>query len=130
MQVYYFTRTGKCKNLAEQIASKNNVSANKIDDGKDWSGAAKFIHAGASAAKNTSLPIKHEPFIKGESAVVVFPLWAGTMPPAVRTFMEENKGENIIAVVSSAATSINAKDVPLFTKVYEVKGKDTQAPEI
>ncbi len=130
MQVYYFTRTGRSKNIAEQIAQKNSVSANFINDNKDWSGAAKFIHAGAAAAKHTGVPVEYTAFNKGETAVVVFPIWAGGMPPAVRTFMQENSVEHIIAVATSAVSSLNEKDAKLFEKLYEVKGKDTNAPTI
>ncbi len=130
MQVYYFTRTNRSKNIAQQIATAHNVSANAISDGKDWSGPVKFIHAGAAAAKNSSAPVEYEKIVKGEIAIVVFPIWAGGMPPAVRSFMDENKGEQIIAVSTSAVSSLKEADAKLFKKVYEVKGKDMTAPTI
>ncbi len=130
MQVYYFTRTNRSKNIAQQIAKAHSVTANAISDGKDWSGPVKFIHAGAAAAKNEGTPVEYEAFIKGESAVVVFPIWAGGMPPAVRSFMEENREEDIMAVSTSAVSSLKADDAKYFKKIYEVKGKDMIAPII
>ncbi len=128
MQVYYFTRTGKCENLANQIAQSKGVTAKKITDNKDWSGKLNFIKAGAAAAKKESYAVEYEALDGSGELIVVFPVWAGTLPPAIRCFLQEVKGAKVTGVLSAAATSLKADEQALFDKYYEVKGKDMNAP--
>ncbi len=128
MQIYYFTRTGESKQIAEQIAQKNGVVARKIDDGYDWDGKLNFIKGGAQAKKKVVATVDFEAPDQNNPIVLVFPLWAGTFPPAVRGFLAKVDGREITAVVLSAATSLNDAEKALFASVYEVKGKDKRPP--
>ncbi len=128
MQVYYFTRTGKSENLATQIAQSKGLTANKITDNKDWSGKINFVKAGAAAAKKESYSVEYAPLDGSGEIILVFPMWAGTMPPAIRGFLGEVKGVKIIGVCSSAAVSLKPEEKALFETLYEVKGKDMNAP--
>ncbi len=128
MQVYYFTRTGKSENIANQIAQSKGITANKITDNKDWSGKLNFIKAGAAAAKKEIYPVEFEALDGSGELIVVFPMWAGTMPPAIRGFLQEVKDTKIIAVLSTAAVSLKPEEQKLFEAYYEVKGKDVNAP--
>lgn len=127
MQVYFFTRTGRSQKIAEDIAAKYNTKARKIDDHKDWSGKINYMKAGAAAMSGKSIPADYEKPDINEPIVVVFPLWAGTMPPAVRTFTEEAGGDRITAVVTSLGSKLNKRDT--FKKVYDLVGNDIEAPK-
>ena len=129
MQIFYFTRTGNSKKVAEEIANAKGIVANSISDGKDWSGRINFLKAGRSAAKRESLDVEHAEIERDGKIIVVFPVWANKLPPAIRGFMKKNNGTKVIAVALSASSSLNEIDQNNFTKVYEVKGKNVQAPK-
>ncbi len=129
MQVYYFTRTGKSENIANQIAQSKGVTANRITDNKDWSGKINFVKAGAAAAKKEVYPVDFEPLDGSGELIVVFPMWAGTFPPAIRGFLQDVKGTKITGVLTTAVTSLKPAEQELFHAYYEVKGKDTNAPK-
>ena len=97
MQVYYFTRTGRSKKIAEDIAAKHGTKARQIDDHKDWSGKINYMKAGAAAMGGKGIPADYEKPGTNDDIVVVFPLWAGTMPPAVKTFADDIGGDKITA---------------------------------
>ncbi len=129
MQIYYFTRTGKCEDIANQIGQSKNSTPNKITDNKDWSGKINYLKAGAAAAKKQSLPVEYSPLDGSGEIILVFPMWAGTFPPAIRGFLQEVKNVKITAVISSAAVSLKPEEQKLFHAFYEVKGKDKSAPK-
>lgn len=130
MQVYYFTRTSESETIANDIAKQNDVKAYKIKDGKDWSGKMNFLKAGAMSAKGETIKSTfHKPSSEGD-IVLVFPLWAGSFPPAVRYFVQSIDTKRVTAVVLSAASSLKKSEKDLFYKIYEVKGKNKIAPKI
>ncbi len=128
MQVYYFTRTGRCEKIADSIAVANGVQSLKIEDGKDWGGKLNFVKAGAAAAKKESIKATYQKLSDEGEVVLVFPIWAGTFPPGVRGFIEENDTKRITLVAVSAATSLGESEKSMFKKVYEIKGKDMNPP--
>ncbi len=129
MQVYYFSRSGNCERIAKEIAKSHNIDAHKIDDGKDWSGKANFIKAGAMSAKREMLPVTHHEIQQGVDVVLVFPIWAGTFPPAIRGFLNNAKDAVVAAVAVSAISSLKEDEKQIFNKVYEVKGKVLEPPK-
>ncbi len=127
MQIYFFTRTGRCRTIAESIAKSHGVVANSIDDGKDWSGKLNFVKAGAAAAKKDSLKSSYVE-VTDDEIVLVFPIWAGTMPPGVRYFVQNVDTKKVKAVAVSAATSLSEAEQTLFGRFFEVKGKVIEPP--
>ncbi len=129
MQIYYFTRTGNCERIAQEIAKSKNLVAFKIDDGKDWSGKVNFVKAGAMSAKRESLEVTHEKIEQTGDVVVVFPIWAGTFPPAIRGFLKNVDNKRVTAVAVSAVSSLGNDEQNMFGKFFETKGKVTSAPQ-
>lgn len=129
MDIYYFSRTNRSKNIALQISTSKNVALYKIDDQQQWHGKLGYIKAGAMAAKKESVPIRYTKINEQEPLMLVFPIWAGTLPPAIRQFMKENCNLKVTAVVTSAISSLKDADKALFTEVYEIKGKEKNAPK-
>ncbi len=129
MQVYYFSRSGNCERIAKEIAKSHNIESYKIDDGKDWSGKASFIKAGAMSAKREVLPVTHHEIQQGVDIVLVFPIWAGTFPPAIRGFLNNVKNISVTAVAVSAISSLKEDEKQIFDAVYEVKGKLLEPPK-
>ena len=89
MLIYYFTRTGRSRQIAEALAKEQGTNALPITDGKNWSGTFGYIRAGAAAMMGKGLPATFESPAEGERVAVVFPVWAGKFPPAVKTFVQE-----------------------------------------
>ena len=127
MQIYYFSRTGRSKKIAEDLALRYGTEPRKIDDHKDWSGKVNYMKAGAMAISGKKIPVSYEKPDPGDDIVVVFPLWAGSMPPAISTFVEEVSGKHITAVVTSLGSTLKKRDD--FKKVIDLVGNDIKAPE-
>lgn len=129
MQVFYFSRSGNSQRIAEEIAAAHQISALPIDDGQNWKGVGKFLKAGAMASKKEILEVEHEAIVQNGPIILVFPVWAGSLPPAVRGFLEKAKTNPITGVALSAATSIKEEEQMKFSPFYEVKGKELHAPQ-
>ena len=128
MQIYYFSRTGRSRAIAEQLASRYHTAARVIDDHRNWGGAVNYIKAGAMALSGKAIPTDYMEPDMADSIVVVFPLWAGTMPPGVRKFVETVGKENITAVITSLGSTMKQRDG--FKKIIDLVGKDITAPVI
>lgn len=128
MQVYYFTRTGNSRHIALQIANSHNLTALEISDNQDWNGVRNFIRAGAMAAKRETIPVNHTAINPLNSIILVFPIWAGTLPPAIRSFLEYTNANRITAVVLSAYSSLNPDDCLFFSNIFQIKGKNFIVP--
>ena len=127
MQVYYFTRTGRSKKIAEELAAKQGVSARAIRDDKNWNGPIGWLKAGFYSIKRKGLPAKYEKPAEGETVAVVFPVWADGFPPAMRTFVQEVGRKNIIAVPTSLSSTLTDREG--FQKVIDLAGKEISAPK-
>ncbi len=128
MQVYYFSRTGRSKAIADQLASRYQTTARMIDDHKNWDGKVNYMKAGAMALSGKTIPADYlEPDITDE-IVVVFPLWAGTMPPGVKNFVERVGKENITAIITSLGSTMKQRDG--FKKIIDLVGEDITLPDI
>lgn len=127
MQIYYFSRTGRSKKIAEELANHFEVTARIIDDDMNWDGKINYMKAGAMAMSGKTLPVKYVKPDMTDDIIVVFPLWAGAMPPGVKTFAEEVGQEKITAIVTSLGSTLKERDG--FKKVIDLVGKEISAPE-
>lgn len=128
VQIYHFSRTGRSKAIAEQLASRFHTTARAIDDHRDWKGKVNYMRAGAMALSGKTIPVDYIEPDAADGIVLVFPLWAGTMPPGVRRFLEDVGRERVIAVVTSLGSTLKQRDG--FKKVIDLVGKDITAPDI
>ena len=128
MKVYYFTRTGRSQKIAGELAASLGTEAIRIMDGKNWDGAWGYLKAGFMAATGKSLSPQCTLPGEAEPSIVVFPVWAGGFPPAVKGFLEKAGRQNIIAVPTSLGGTL--KDRSGFAEVIDLVGKEIAAPEI
>lgn len=128
MLIYYFTRTGRSKGIAETLAKEQGTSALPISDGKNWSGVFGYMKAAVAALKGKGLPVTYTPPAGGESVAVVFPVWAGRCPPAIKTFVQEVGCERITAIPTSLGSRLNERSG--FAKVVDLVGKEIFAPKL
>jgi flavodoxin len=90
--VAYYSRSGITKKIAEDIANKLGADIEGIIDLKNRKGTLGFLSGGKDAALKhlTKIkPVEKEPQ-SYDLVIVGTPLWAGTMAPAVRTYLHEN----------------------------------------
>ena len=127
MQIYYFSRTGRSRDIAMQLAQRYHTQARSIDDHKNWDGKVNYMKAGAAALSGKGIPVDYTKPDMSDDIVVVFPLWAGTMPPGVRTFVEAVGKENITAIITSLGSTMKRRDG--FKKVIDLVGKEITAPD-
>lgn len=128
MQIYYFSRTGRSKAIAEQIASRYHTTARTIDDHRNWNGKVNYMKAGAAALSGKTIPVDYIKPDMADKIIVVFPLWAGTMPPGVKTFVQTVGKENITAIITSLGSKMKQRDG--FKKIIDLVGTEITAPEI
>ena len=125
-KVVYFTRTGTSKRIAEKIANKLSLEAIQITDNMNWKGVLGFIKGGYYASRNKPVDIKvAEKFNVTDDLIVVTPLWAGKVAPAIKTFLKTIACDKIHLVVTSNAS--NLKDRLEFKSVSDItKSKNNE----
>lgn len=106
-KVVYFTRTGTSKRIAEKIAAKLSCETIQITDNMNWTGIIGFLKGGYYASKNKDVMIKASKKIGAyDEIVVVSPLWAGGLAPAIKGFLKSISVEKVNLVVASNGSSI------------------------
>ena len=126
MQVYYFTRTGRSKKIAEELAERYETKAQEIADDVNWQGAMGYLKAGYESFKKETRPARYNKPTADEELILVFPVWAGTFPPAVRSFLEREGREKVICMPTSIGSKL--KDREGFIKVIDLVGKEIETP--
>ena len=126
MQVYYFTRTGRSKKVAEELAERYGTKAQEIADDVDWQGPVGYLKAGYKAFRGEDLPARYNKPDAKDELILVFPVWAGTFPPAVRTFLEREGRAKVICMPTSIGSKL--KDREGFIKVIDLVGKEIETP--
>ncbi len=93
--VVYYSRTGTTKIAAEILAKELNADIEGIVDKTKRSGIFGFIKSGRDAMKRRMTEI--EPVKQNANSydliVIGTPVWAGNIPPAIRTYLTKNSLE-------------------------------------
>lgn len=106
-KVVYFTRTGTSKRIAEKIANKLSCDIIEITDDINWKGIIGFIKGGYYASKNKDVDIKMSKKIETfDELVVVSPLWAGNVVPAIKVFLKSTPIDRVNLVITSNGSII------------------------
>lgn len=106
-KVVYFTRTGTSKRVAEKIANKLSCDIIQITDDKNWNGIIGFIKGGYYASKNKDVDIKTSKKIEMfDELVVVSPLWAGGVVPAITVLLKSTPIDKVNLVITSSGSTI------------------------
>jgi len=111
--IAYYSRSGSNKKLAQEIKEKLNCEIEEIIDTVNRKGFLGFIVGGfhASSKKKTKIqPIQKNP-ANYDLIIIITPLWAEVVSPAIRTYISENKDKfKKIAFISvSGSGEPNAK---------------------
>lgn len=122
--IYYFSRTGISEKLAKELSTNKDSILYKIEDGQDWSGVTGFIKGGYYSATKKNIKATYRRPKDNEEIVLITPLWAGTLPPAVITFINDMSRSRITLIVTSGGSTLKDRDG--FIKVIDVVGKDAK----
>ena len=122
--VVYYSRTGSTRKVAEYITKQLDADMEAIIDMKKRSGVGGFVLGGKDSLmrKETEISeIKKDPS-KYELVIVGSPIWAGNMPPAIRTYLNKYKAN--IESVAFFATSGGSSQVKIFEEVKSLLDKE------
>ncbi len=88
--VVYYSRTGKTRLVAEKLAALLAADIEEILEAKDRGGAMGFMGGVKDALFKKSAELTSTHGLEGKTTVVIgMPVWAGHVPPAVRSYIAE-----------------------------------------
>ena len=125
-KVVYFTRTGTSKGVADKIANKLSCAVVQITDNINCKCILGFLKGGFYASKGKDVDIKINGNIdSSDELIVVTPLWAGGIVPAIRAFLKTTTLDKVHLVVTSNGSII--KNRSGFKSVNDiVKSKNNE----
>lgn len=60
MQIYYFSRTGRSKKIAEDLAVRFAAWAEQLNDDLDWSGPSGYLKGIYAAMRKEAVPTRYQ----------------------------------------------------------------------
>ena len=137
--VAYFSQGGNNEKIAKEIQEKLNGDIDRIIDAK---GKRGFFGAGFSAItkKETLVQFSADP-ADYDTVVVVSPVWAGSLPPATRAYLKENRDKlkqtAFVSVCMGGADNNNILNdfeavggtLPAASLLIKVRESDSEATE-
>lgn len=93
--VVYVTRTGNAQRIAQDVASRLETTAYRIEDKVNRKGLWGFIRAGFQASTKKATPIGDPGIdLSGfQKVVIVQPIWASGIIPPLRTWLQGHAAE-------------------------------------
>ena len=90
----YYSRTGRTKEVIEEMARELDAEVVLLRDGVDRSGPIGWLRSGCDAMRRTTAPLKPFETEKGLSqyrlVIVASPVWAGRVSSVVRSFLKQH----------------------------------------
>lgn len=106
-KVVYFSRTGISAKVAKKIGEKLNCDIIEITDDVNWKGPVGFVKGGKYAMQDKPVNITvHGNIDQSDELIVVSPVWANHVAPAITAFQKTRNLKNIHLVTTSNATKI------------------------
>jgi len=122
--IVYYSRTETTKKIAEKLQTLLKSDIQEIIDLKNRAGVVVFVTGSMDALFGKTTQIKPEKIAvnKYDLVVVGTPVWAGTMVPAIRTVLTNNKFKNV-AFFCTCSGSVSKT----FTEMEKVTGSKPKA---
>ncbi len=132
--VVYYSMSGHAESAARAAAERTGAELLRLEPEKPYpdKGFAKFFWGGKSAVMSERHALKPYEFdAAGCGRVVfVFPVWAGTFAPPVRSFIEDNKaalaGKRFAAVACQSGSGAEKA----FKKLETALGAELEAQAV
>jgi len=119
--IYYYSGGGNNRELAAVLQKRLGCEAVPIDP------AAPRSFIGCLLSMLLKLPRKAGPSLTAEQryglAIVCFPIWGGKMPPAVRSFIRQNRDKFMHIAVASASHQGDATGSMLLDFISTAGGR-------
>lgn len=107
-RVVYFSRTGTSEKIAEKIGEKLNCEVIEITDDMNWKGPVGFVKGGMYATQNKPVNITVNGSLdNADELIVVSPVWANHVAPAITAFQKTRDLKNIHLVTTSKGSTID-----------------------
>lgn len=92
--VVYYSRTGKNERLAKLLQEKLNCEIERVEEFTRRDGVLGFLKSGMQAVLKRETEIKPVGKDPGDFdvTVIVSPVWAGRIPPPIRTYVHIFRG--------------------------------------
>jgi len=121
----FYSRTGNNEKLVSELQAILGCDLEKIVDTVNRKGVFGWLKGGYQATRRRMTkiePIKKNP-ANYDVVIISCPLWGSLMPPAIRTYIFENKDKfNKVAFMSvSGGGKGNDKTIPDFEAAIEKK---------
>ncbi|MCK4258472.1 MAG: hypothetical protein KAX49_05810 [Halanaerobiales bacterium] len=128
LRVYYYSRTGTCAKVAHTYTQNGQgevVQIKDVPENRYW-GFFGFIKGGYNTVRKKEISYKRVgDQVKTPSEIVfVMPVWAGQVPPTVRTFlMKENFEPGVkVTVITVSKSGKYEKTFSQTVEILEKKG--------
>lgn len=91
--VLYYSRTGNTAQLAKEISDELECDLEEIDDEMDRSGIIGFLRSGWHTVREKKANLKpiQKDLSEYDLLVMGFPIWNSSIPPAIRTLIEQKE---------------------------------------
>jgi len=121
--VIFYSRTGTTRKVGTEIANQLKCEYEEIIDLKNRSGSIGWLASGRDAMKKKLTDIKnYSRNIDSYNIIIIgSPVWAGSVTPAIRTFLEKNKGN--IKKVALFCTMGGDNPSKVFIQMEEIINK-------
>jgi hypothetical protein len=124
--IIYFTRSGKTKSIADELANQLKTNIYQVTDDKNWQGILGYIKGGFYASSNKPVKINIDAkAFDADKLIILTPLWAGGPTPAVRTLLKEHPHNEITVVFTNDGSDVNkayVKTENLFPNIKNFYG--------
>ena len=121
--VVYYSRTGFTRKIATLISERLKADLDEVIDKKDRSGSMGYILAGKDAMKKELTGITYIRDPKDYDLVLIGgPVWAFTVSPAIRTYLDRNADTLKIKNVAFFATQGSSGAEGKFKAMEETLG--------
>ena len=121
--VAYYSRSGKTKLAAEDIARRLNADTERIMDKTDRSGLMGFLHAGRDAMRDIPTQIEKsekDPSVY-DTVVIGMPVWAGNITPPIKAYLVRHKDS--FKQIAFFTTAFFEKPEKFIDKLENIIGK-------
>jgi flavodoxin len=108
-----YSRTGTNTILCQELQKKLNCMMEKIIDKKNRSGLINFMRSGFDAVRKNETEIEAVKTEPADHDIVIIgtPLWVGSLPPAIRTYIKRFKDKfKNYALISVCGIGIGNKN--------------------
>lgn len=119
VKIVYFSRSGTCKKIGYELGKKLSCEVIEIKDNKDWKGFLGILKGSYYAISGKDVEISLSGSVdSSDELVVITPLWAGRIVPAVKKFLSGVGKDKVSLVVCSNGSTLENRSG--YNKVYDI----------